>query len=167
MFGDLPDAFLAEYKNPCWHDANGTAAGAGAAPGRLRCLPYYFILGDFHCGVRDLHARLLQARPALARLRSARALRFASGLREGAGRSASRRAACRVSHATPLPLTACYVRARLRCPLPCTRIAASASGLLFQRRTALVGRKQAVERLPAHLRQARSAEAERHKRHVA
>jgi hypothetical protein len=159
MFGDLPDAFLADYKNPCWHDANGTAAGAGAAPGRLRCLPYYFILGDFHCGVRDLHARLLQAR---ARPRCARgAAHRPSGLREGAGRSASRRAARRMSHATPLPLTACYVRARLRCLLPCTRNAASASGVLFQRRTALVGRKQAVGRLPAHLRQARSAEAER------
>lgn len=49
LFASLPPAFLPELKTPCFH-ANGT--------GPLRCLPYYFILGDFQCGVRDLATRL-------------------------------------------------------------------------------------------------------------
>jgi hypothetical protein len=48
---------LADYKNPCWHPANATAG----TPAR-HCLPFYFILGDFQCGVRDLASRVLKVR---------------------------------------------------------------------------------------------------------
>ena len=67
LFGDLPETYLGEYKTPCWWatpNASAPGGGAPAAPAerRLRCLPYYYVLGDFNCGVRDLHSRLLQAR---------------------------------------------------------------------------------------------------------
>jgi hypothetical protein len=45
------------------HPSNATeATDASAATPKLRCLPYYYMLGDFNCGQRDLHSRLLQAR---------------------------------------------------------------------------------------------------------
>ena len=49
VFAALPSSFLSGYKAPCWH----TEAK------QLRCLPYFFILGVFQCGVRDLYSRLL------------------------------------------------------------------------------------------------------------
>ena len=49
VFAALPSSFLSEYKAPCWH----TEAK------QLRCLPYFFILGVFQCGVRDLYSRLV------------------------------------------------------------------------------------------------------------
>ena len=59
MFGALPeDEFLAEYKNPCWHPANVTDGKT------LLCMPFYYVLGDFQCGVRDLAHRILMARHA-------------------------------------------------------------------------------------------------------
>ena len=59
LFGALPEEeFLAEYKNPCWHPTNVTDGKT------LLCLPFYFILGDFQCGVRDLAHRILMARRA-------------------------------------------------------------------------------------------------------
>ena len=59
LFGALPEAeFLAEYKNPCWRPANVTGGKS------LLCLPFYYILGDFQCGVRDLAHRILMVRHA-------------------------------------------------------------------------------------------------------
>jgi hypothetical protein len=49
VFSGLPRSFLPEYKTPCWH-----------VEGVLQCLPYYYLLGVFQCGVLDLHERMLQ-----------------------------------------------------------------------------------------------------------
>lgn len=45
----LPSEFLSAYKSPCWTDATYNAT---------RCLPYFYILGVFQCGTRDLYARV-------------------------------------------------------------------------------------------------------------
>lgn len=46
-FGDEGIEFLEDMKNPCWSDG-----------GRLKCLPYFYILGPFQAGVRDMQAKM-------------------------------------------------------------------------------------------------------------
>ncbi|KAK3268393.1 hypothetical protein CYMTET_23104 [Cymbomonas tetramitiformis] len=46
---DIPEEFTSEFKNPCWK-----------ADTRTHCLPYFFILGVFQCGVKDLYSRIAQ-----------------------------------------------------------------------------------------------------------
>jgi len=49
IFDLLPaSGFSADFKAPCWTGADG----------KLQCLPAYFLLGVFQCGVRDLHERV-------------------------------------------------------------------------------------------------------------
>ena len=48
VFAALPPTFLNDYKAPCWRTAS-----------KLQCLPFFYILGVFQCGVRDLMARVL------------------------------------------------------------------------------------------------------------
>jgi hypothetical protein len=50
VFAELPAAFLPEFKAPCWR-RNATGA--------LACLPYFYTLGVFQCGVKDIFRRLL------------------------------------------------------------------------------------------------------------
>ena len=45
----LPKAFDKTYRNPCWTDA---------ASGKLRCAPYFQIIGVSKCGTTDLYNRL-------------------------------------------------------------------------------------------------------------
>jgi len=47
IFRGLPDAFDPAYKNPCWMQK-----------GKLRCIPYFQILGVSKCGTTDLYHRL-------------------------------------------------------------------------------------------------------------
>jgi hypothetical protein len=112
------------------------ASGARGAP-KLRCLPYYYLLGDFNCGQRDLHSRLLQAR---ALEKAARAHRKSEREREGLRASERTRRGADVA-------------------LPAPRRAAPARGALRQQRAALVGRKQALGRVLAPLRKARPGPA--------
>jgi len=49
VFAALPPRFLSEYKTPCWRNDSE----------QLRCLPFFYILGVFQCGVRDLYSRLV------------------------------------------------------------------------------------------------------------
>ena len=60
LFDGLPAAFLPEYKAPCWwrNETGAQDTALDAFTTELRCLPAYFILGDFNCGVRDLTDRL-------------------------------------------------------------------------------------------------------------
>lgn len=53
VFAALPERFSDGYKAPCWRNATS----GGAAP--LLCLPHFYILGVFQCGVKDLYERLL------------------------------------------------------------------------------------------------------------
>mmetsp|Transcript_7982 Transcript_7982/g.20553 ORF Transcript_7982/g.20553 Transcript_7982/m.20553 type:complete len:234 (+) Transcript_7982:61-762(+) len=41
----------AQFKNPCWHEQ-----------GQLRCLPAFYLVGGFQCGVTDLGIRLAALR---------------------------------------------------------------------------------------------------------
>ena len=63
LFAGLPEAFLPEYKAPCWWrnqtDSPETALDAVSGT-ELRCLPYFYVLGDFNCGVRDLTDRVVR-----------------------------------------------------------------------------------------------------------
>ena len=61
VFVALPSSFLSEYKAPCWRTDSQ----------QLRCLPYFFILGVFQCGVRDLYSRLLFHKDVAATANSA------------------------------------------------------------------------------------------------
>ena len=49
IFSALPDELSPLHKNPCWRQ--GTE-------GRLRCIPYYHIIGQSKCGTTDLYKRL-------------------------------------------------------------------------------------------------------------
>lgn len=61
LFAALPASFLKEYKAPCWRTEEN----------KLRCLPYFYILGVFQCGVRDLMARVLLHKRAASTLNAA------------------------------------------------------------------------------------------------
>ncbi|XP_076460291.1 carbohydrate sulfotransferase 15-like isoform X2 [Babylonia areolata] len=45
--------YLSHYKNPCWVDWTTELQ-------RLRCLPYFHVLGADKCGTTDLHSRIAQ-----------------------------------------------------------------------------------------------------------
>ena len=47
--------FREDMKNPCWSDA-----------GTLKCLPYFYLLGPFQAGVRDIQAKM-QRHPQIVR----------------------------------------------------------------------------------------------------
>lgn len=50
----LPASFDPSFKSPCWL---GNASEPGGPP-RRHCLPFYFLLGNWQSGVRDLQSRL-------------------------------------------------------------------------------------------------------------
>ena len=53
--------FLPDYKNPCWRErapSHDIQAAAGGAEGKLKCMPYFQILGVSKCGTTDLYHRL-------------------------------------------------------------------------------------------------------------
>lgn len=61
LFGALPASFLPQFRANCWYlnSTGGAATALDAAVGsQLRCLPSFFVLGSFQCGVRDLASRL-------------------------------------------------------------------------------------------------------------
>uniref|UniRef100_A0A7S0N6V6 Sulfotransferase n=1 Tax=Chlamydomonas leiostraca TaxID=1034604 RepID=A0A7S0N6V6_9CHLO len=45
---ELPQAYNASFKNPCWYNKSG----------QVKCLPYFQILGVSKCGTTDLYHRL-------------------------------------------------------------------------------------------------------------
>jgi N-acetylgalactosamine 4-sulfate 6-O-sulfotransferase len=47
----LPERLSQQHTNPCWQD--------GSRGGRLRCLPFFQILGVSKCGTTDLYGRLV------------------------------------------------------------------------------------------------------------
>ncbi|XP_053403113.1 carbohydrate sulfotransferase 15-like [Mercenaria mercenaria] len=49
--GHLP--FLQNFKNPCWRETDSNVSM------RIRCLPYFFLVGAPKCGSTDLHRRLV------------------------------------------------------------------------------------------------------------
>jgi N-acetylgalactosamine 4-sulfate 6-O-sulfotransferase len=55
VFATLPRTFLPNFKTPCWD-----------VDGKLSCLPYYYLLGVFQCGVVDFHSRM-SLHPLVAR----------------------------------------------------------------------------------------------------
>ena len=52
-----PLRFLANYKNPCWHE---TVQRGNTNKTVLRCLPYYMIAGQTKCGTTDLYFALIE-----------------------------------------------------------------------------------------------------------
>ena len=52
-----PLRFLANYKNPCWHE---TVQRGNTNKTVLRCLPYYMISGQAKCGTTDLYFALIE-----------------------------------------------------------------------------------------------------------
>ncbi|XP_078616278.1 carbohydrate sulfotransferase 15-like [Branchiostoma floridae x Branchiostoma japonicum] len=64
IFSALPKAFLSDYKNPCWFEkAKETGLdpqGRARVSFRLRCLPYFYIIGMQKCGTTDLYYRITQ-----------------------------------------------------------------------------------------------------------
>lgn len=49
VFDGLPLEFDPEYKTPCWYNET---------EGKRHCIPFFYILGNFQSGVRDLSLRL-------------------------------------------------------------------------------------------------------------
>ena len=68
------------FKNPCWND--------GA---KLRCVPYFYVLGAFQCGVRDLGRKMVR-HPAIAQSANPE-IHFWSELREAKQLTANARPA--------------------------------------------------------------------------
>ncbi|XP_035686733.1 carbohydrate sulfotransferase 15-like [Branchiostoma floridae] len=70
IFSALPKEFLPDYKNPCWFEkVQGTDVDSrwregrsdnGTGQFRLRCLPYFYIIGMPKCGTTDLYYRINQ-----------------------------------------------------------------------------------------------------------
>ncbi|CAH1229621.1 CHST15 [Branchiostoma lanceolatum] len=70
IFSALPREFLPNYKNPCWFEkVNETDVGSqlrdrlvdnGTGHFRLRCLPYFYIIGMPKCGTTDLYYRITE-----------------------------------------------------------------------------------------------------------
>lgn len=81
IFSVIPSKFLTDIKNPCWYEEFYGKVAAdpymknmygvrlwsalkkhlytqGGKQYRLRCLPYFYILGQPKCGTTDLYARL-------------------------------------------------------------------------------------------------------------
>ncbi|XP_063965638.1 carbohydrate sulfotransferase 15-like [Lytechinus pictus] len=54
VFDELPGEYLPGYKSSCWM-TNKNAPGVG----RLRCLPYFYILGVAKCGTSDLWDKIV------------------------------------------------------------------------------------------------------------
>lgn len=52
IFSDLPDKWIADFKNPCWSADKDRPAGG------LACLPYAYVLGQPKCGTSDLFERI-------------------------------------------------------------------------------------------------------------
>lgn len=50
LFEGLPETFDPAYKNPCWEDAKGSR----------HCLPYFYFLGSFQSGSRDVQEKVLR-----------------------------------------------------------------------------------------------------------
>ncbi|XP_041480638.1 carbohydrate sulfotransferase 15-like [Lytechinus variegatus] len=61
VFDELPDEYLPGYKSSCWMTKKN-APGIG----RLRCLPYFYILGVAKCGTSDLWDKI-NAHPHVVR----------------------------------------------------------------------------------------------------
>ncbi|XP_071478653.1 carbohydrate sulfotransferase 15-like [Diadema antillarum] len=51
VFEELPDRYMEGYKSSCW-------LLDGTNPRSLRCLPYFYILGNPKCGTSDLWAKI-------------------------------------------------------------------------------------------------------------
>jgi hypothetical protein len=66
--GQLPAAFLPTFKSPCWRVAAGDDGDDGSSAmhpaGRLRCVPYFYVVGGSDCGAERLYA-LLSAHEAV------------------------------------------------------------------------------------------------------
>ncbi len=58
MFASIQSGptFLKDYKNPCWLQT--LSRGANSGVGKLRCLPYVYILGVEKCGTTELYDKL-------------------------------------------------------------------------------------------------------------
>ncbi|XP_071819278.1 carbohydrate sulfotransferase 15-like isoform X2 [Apostichopus japonicus] len=49
LFRKFPKRFDERYKNPCWYEKS-----------RLRCIPYFYLIGMPKCGTTDLWSKLVQ-----------------------------------------------------------------------------------------------------------
>lgn len=67
LFAALPAEFQPQFKAPCWYiNATGeaeTALDAAYGGSQLRCLPYFYLLGDFNCGAVQRLAALAALTP--------------------------------------------------------------------------------------------------------